>query len=204
MAFDGYAMTTTQVNFDMSDIEALASRLGVAIEQIPYGISIALNASMESARSYLIGSTWPGGVHVRNTSFMNASLTTRGNKASKRDLSVTLYDKLGRDYIVRQATGGTKTARTGNVAIPNAVNVRRGAHGVVRSQRPRALQNSFVKNGKIFQRQDKGLKLMYSLKNSVRVPKHVRMYEDGISVLEREMARALPAAFELAMSTARR
>ena len=181
------------LKFDTREFERAAQRMGAALDQVPYAISVALNESAKVARSHEIDTVWPAHVKVRNKGFMRASLATEF--ANKRKLSVTVFDKLGRASLKKHDKGGTKTGR-GKLAIPDR-KVRRGSKGVVASQRPGALPNSFRKGDTIYQRsgrKGRRLKLMYTLKPAVQIKADVPFSSEFATVMRREMrARFGPA-----------
>ncbi|MGL3107075.1 hypothetical protein [Bradyrhizobium sp. BR 1432] len=80
-------MPTLGIDFDFSQIKQRAMDLGATADQIPYIMATTLNMAADSTRSYLIETTWPSSVTVRNRSFMNAALTTKGSRATKGDLT---------------------------------------------------------------------------------------------------------------------
>jgi hypothetical protein len=101
------------------------------------------------------------------------------------------------------AVGGTKHAR-GSLAIPTK-RVRRGAHGVVPSQRPKALARAVKKGNLIFQavgRKGK-LALMYVLRPFAQIKKDVPFYEDFAASMQREIMKRFPDAIAKAMATRR-
>lgn len=141
------------LTFDTRDFERAARNFAATLDQVPFALAGAMNDAVEFARSELIGETWPNNVTVRNKSFLNAALTTRGNRATKTNLRVAIDDRLGRASLPLHAEGGEKRPRGAAIAVPlPAVAGRRGAGGVPKGLRPRALPNSFVKNGVIYQR----------------------------------------------------
>jgi hypothetical protein len=205
-------MPTVAVDFDFSQVARRAMDLGATADQIPYIMALALNGAAETTRSFLIQNTWPSSIHTRNRSFMNAALTTKGSRATKGDLTVEIYDKLGRANLALHAKGGTRRARVSNLAIPSSVNVQRMSGGAVRTnQQPKTLQNSFKRGRFIFQRQGRStrkasgrLKLMYTLKPAVPIRQDVPFYHDFAEVMRAALTRDLGAAVIRAMSTRRR
>ncbi|MCP1761970.1 hypothetical protein [Bradyrhizobium japonicum] len=205
-------MPTLGVDFDFSQIEQRALALGATADQMPYIMATTLNMAAENTRSYLIETTWPSSVTVRNRSFMNAALTTKGSRATKGDLTVEIYDKIGRANLFLHAKGGTRRAKGGNLSIPSSVNVQRTSGGAVRTQQqPKNLRNSFKRGRFIFQRQGKSsrkrsgrIKLMYSLRPSVPIRQDVPFYKDFAEVMRQEMTLNLAIAVIRAMSTRRR
>lgn len=158
-----------------------------------------MNTAAESARAYITEQTWPRSVNARNKSFAKWALTTK--KARKNDLSIVLYDRAKRGNMQLQARGGTKGAR-GNLAIPSS-NVRRGAHGVVKSERPTAIKAVKI-NGNLFRRKKRGLELMYTLKPNAQIKARFPFYEDAGSAFMLAMHKAWPLALQQALLTARR
>lgn len=205
------------LKFDFSDFERVAKRLDAFADQIPFALAKSLNDAADIARRQIIDDTWPHHVSVRNSGFMNAALTTKGTRATKRKLSVVLYDRLGRAGLQLHAVGGTKRPRGRNLALPSAkVAARRTGKGVPKNLRPLALPNSFKQGDIIYQRVGKyqkagkrsaakdtrGLKLMYTLKPSVRIRPDVPFYQDFASTMRREVPKAFNKNIKLAMATA--
>lgn len=192
-----------EIRFNMADFERKAREVGGALDQVPFAISLALNDAAERTRTRLITQTWPSHVRVRKAGFMNAALTTRGQRATKRNLKVVIYDQLHRASLPLHAQGGVKLAK-GRLAIPTA-NVRIGSSGVVASQRPGALSRKVVKGNLIFQRQGKGraqkLRLMFKLAKSARIRKDVPFIDDFRSTMLAEIRQTFPKAMARAMLT---
>lgn len=190
------------IKIDLTEVEKIATGLGAASDQLPFIMSLALNKAAFAARKELVSSTWPRSIVQRNKSFINAALRVR--TSTKNDLSVEVFDYLGRAQLLRHAKGGTKLPKGRNLAIPSR-NIKLGPKGVPVSKRPRNLKNSFVRNNKIFQVVGKGktrrVKLVYFLRPSVRVPKDVPFYEDFQKTIRRELENNLPQAVVRAMST---
>jgi hypothetical protein len=197
-----------ELEVDGSGFTHAAMDMGIAVDQIPYAMARTLNDAAEKTRSWLIYATWPTAVQVRNQSFMNASLSIKGARASKDNLEVTIYDRLGRASLPLHAKGGVKMPNTSALAIPPTGAVNRGPRGVPPSQRPRNLANSFRKGNAIYQRVGKGkrarLRLMYFLKPMARIKKDVPFYEDFAKKMVEEMQANLARNVALAMKTRRR
>ena len=184
-----------------------AARLDADLRQAPFALSLTLNKAAEATRQHLIETTWPRGVNVRNASFMKAALTTRGARATKRDLQVVIYDQLGRAHLALHDAGGVKIGR-GRLAIPNQ-RVRRLARGAVRpADRPRNLKRSFMRGDKLFRVTGSGkrtrVELMYVLTRSARIAKDVQFSEDFRSVMLRELDKTFAASLARAMATRRK
>lgn len=103
---------------DFSQIEQRALALGATADQMPYIMATTRNMAAENTRSYLIETTWPSSVTVRNRSFMKAALPTKGSRATKGDLTVEIYDKLGGANLALHAKGGTRRARAATFRSP--------------------------------------------------------------------------------------
>jgi hypothetical protein len=105
-------MSTLGVDFDFSQVARRAMDLGATADQIPYIMATTLNMAAENTRSYLIETTWPSSVTVRNRSFMNAALTSKHSRATKGDLTVEIYHKIGRasHCMPREAPGAPRAA----------------------------------------------------------------------------------------------
>lgn len=194
-----------EFEFRFDDFTRMADRLGAARDQVPFAISVALNEAVEKTRSRLVRETWPRAVTVRKTTFINAALTTRDGRATKRNLKVAITDRLGRAHLAVHAIGGTKQAK-GKFAVPTKA-VRRTAGGVVASQRPGALARKVVKGNLIFQAQGRGkaarLRLMYRLMPQTRQPKDVPFIADFRQSMLDEVRASFPAAMARAMATRR-
>lgn len=217
------------LRFDMSAFEQAARDLEAAADQIPFALSRALNDGADQTREHLIAETWPRGVKVRNQNFIRAALTTAGQRATKSNLSVTIYDKLGRASLSLHDTGGVKQGR-GRLAIPGP-NIRLGARGVAAGSRPLALKNTFVtdgrranphlKQGALYQRQGayraagtvisrtgkkrktaadfRTLKLMYVLRPAVTIKPTVHFHADFERLMPEAVRKAFPIRLQEAM-----
>lgn len=182
------------LRFDFSDFERVARNMDAFADQIPFALSRAMNDAADDTRTKLIEETWPTHVQARNRSFMRAALTTKGQRATKRKLQVTIYDKLGRGNLSLHSKGGTRQASRGTIAVPSrVVKVRRSGKGVPAGLKPRALPNSFRKGDSIYQRMPKTkkvkahIRLMYTLKPSVRISPDVPFEADFRSTMQRRV-----------------
>lgn len=194
------------LTFNFRDFDRMAREVeNFAQDQMPFAISKAINAAAENTRVRLADETWPQHVQVRNRGFLKAAL--RVKNSTKRDLKVTIFDKLERANLTGHAKGNTKQAKSGALAIPQA-EVKRTARGVSGRMKPRNLPNSFRRGDAIFQRIGKGkrerLRLMYILKPSVSQPKDVPFYEDFHRFMREEIRSTFPAAMKQAMQTRRK
>ena len=141
------------LTFDMRDFERAARNFDAILDQVPFALAQAMNDGVEFARQELIDHTWPQSVTVRNPRFLDAALTTRGNRATKTNLRVAIEDRLGRASLPLHAEGGEKRPKGSKLAVPSAaVAARRGVSGVPKGLRPRAIPNSFIKGNAVYQR----------------------------------------------------
>lgn len=194
-----------ELTFDIRNFGRKAQEVGAALDQVPFALSMALNQAVEHTRSSLINTTWPNHVTVRKANFMNAALTTSGERATKNRLRVVLYDRLGRASLPLHAEGGIKQAR-GRLAIPTK-NVRITSSGVAASQRPANMKRKVVKGNLIFQASGKGknskLKLMFKLQPTAKIKRDVPFYTDFTATMAQQVHANFPKALARAMATRR-
>ena len=193
-----------KVEFDFAQLEQYAQKVGAAADQIPYALSLAMNCSADVTRNLLIKHTWPTSIKQRNASFIAASLTTRGARATKQSMTVEIYDKLDRGNLQMQAKGGDRRSRAGgNLAVPVST-MPRTARGVPTKLRPRNMPTAVRKGDALYARDKKGkLKLLYIIKRTTKIPKRVPFYEDFAASMQRELRRTIPQAVAKAMATRR-
>lgn len=209
------------ITLDTSDFLRAARNLDRAIQQLPFAFSRALNDAARETREYLVGETWPTHVTVRKKPFIAWALRTEF--ATKQKLYVEINDARaeGRGHLGLHDTGGVKVARS-RLAIPGSY-VRRGSNGVITSQRPRNLANSFVKGDVIYQRTNvarkgakgkrrpggkvttakPGLRLAYVLKSSATIKADVPFSADFERVFRQSFARHAPERIRQAFATMR-
>jgi hypothetical protein len=191
------------LRLDLRAFEQAARTMGAAIDQVPFALSQAMNEAASVTRNHEINIVWPAHVNVRNRNFLRAALRTEF--ASKRKLTVAIFDQLGRAHLKLHDVGGTKRAR-GKLAIPGQA-VRRGSRGVVASQRPGALKNSFRQGNAIYQRVKSGkrqtVRRMYTLTAQARQPADVPFTREFVDVMRREMRMRFGQAMQRAMRTGR-
>jgi len=190
--------------FDMTDLYAMEKRIAEAPDQIRFAAARALNDAAERTMVRLANETWPAHVTVRNPTFLKAALSTTGERATKATLAVTVYDRLGRGHLAQHDKGGVVRPKGGQLAVPTK-RVQKGARGVVKNQKPRALKRKVVKNGLIFQAVGRGknsrLMLMYSLRASTRLKADVPLTTDFGRFMSEEMARSFPKRFSEALTS---
>ena len=90
-------------------------------------------------RNTIVEDTFPRSFNVKNKRFAGA--TFRVDKANKRKLEARVFDRLGKDFLAMQESGGTKRPRGNNVAIPTD-EIRVTGRGVAKARRPRQILQS--------------------------------------------------------------
>jgi hypothetical protein len=195
------------LEIDCSAFERRAKELHAQIDQVPYALALAMNQAAKNTRQVLVQDTWPSHVTQRNTSFIGRALRT--NFANKRNLTVEIYDSLGRAHLKLHDTGGDKTAK-GKFAIPVTGTIKRTAKGVAKSKRPHALIVNTPKRALritsrgIFVGKGGRLQLMYSFKSSTEQPADVPFDQDFRDAMTIELRTSFPAALSRAMATRRK
>ena len=200
--------------FDTKQFQRAARRMDALASQIPFALALALNGSAELARRELAETVWPEHVDARNRSFLKAALSTKGTRATKRNLRVVVFDRLGRGNLLLHDRGGTKRPRGKALAVPSAaLQARRTGKGVPKGLRPRNLpatgpSGAFVKGDVLYQRvgrgQSRGLQLMYVLKPTAPVRADVPFHAAFATAMRRTMPAQFRAAMRRAMATARK
>jgi hypothetical protein len=201
---------TPIITFNLSGFEKLAKRMQASVDQVPYALARSLNDAAEVTRKHLCEDVWPAHVHARNKSLMKASLTTRGNRATKKNLRVAIIDKLDHANLAMHADGGTRVPRGSRLALPNTINgaVKRLARGAVRVK-PKDVTNSFVLNGKIYQRYSTGKgknrvnkrRVMYTLKSKTTIKADVPFRKEFRDKMTSEVRKAFLIRIRQAMAT---
>jgi len=195
------------VKFRMPDIERMTHKVGGAKDQLPFVMAGLLNDGAFKARQVLVTQTWPRGVTVRNAAFMNAALTV--DKATKANLRVEIYDKLGRANLQLHAKGGIKTPRGRNLALPLPGSVTYGPRGIPLRQRPKGIIARTPKRalritaGGIFVGEHGRLRLKYSFKPSAAIKADVPFYQDFEYVMRESLRTGFADAMAKAMKTRR-
>ena len=209
-----------------SNIDSLARRIKSYRDQIPQATAMALNATAFDFRKEIVTNTWPRSVIVRNRGFMNAAL--RVETAKKRNLTVTVYDQLKREYLSRLDKSGVKIPLGNHLAIPGREvksQIRGGNGAIKKNYKPRALltkKRYFVQTLKtgvdaILERpvgREKGLrkktrqkrgplKVWYILEPRANIPSMFPFYETANRIVERRIGINFRNAFRRAVMTRR-
>ena len=195
------------LTFDMRDFERAARNFSATLDQVPFALAQAMNAGVEAARDEIVNRTWPESVRVRNPNFLNAALTTRGNRATKRNLRVAIEDRLGRASLPLHAEGGLKTPRGQAIAVPSAALAgKRRSSGVPKGLRPRNLPNSFRKGDVLYQRvgpKGRTIRPMYALAVDATIKADVPFDTVFERVMWLETTRAFGPCLQRAMANRR-
>lgn len=196
------------LKFDLRDFQRYARRMDALANQVPFALALALNASAEVARRHIAEDVWPSHVQARNRSFIKAALVTKGTRATKRNLRVVVYDRLGRGSLALHDRGGRRAPRGKAIAVPSGdLQGRRTGKGVPKGLRPRNLpttgpSGTFLKGDVLYRRvgsgKTRGLKLMYVLKPTVPIRADVPFHPE----FDRIMRQTMPVQFRLAMRRA--
>lgn len=195
------------LEIDTSAFLRRADDLHDQIDQVPYALALAMNAAAKKTKQKLVEETWPSHVTQRNKSFIGRALQT--NFANKRNLTIEIYDSLGRAHLKLHDTGGTKTAK-GRLAIPPPGTVKRGAGGVRKSQRPHSIIINTPKRALritdrgLFVGKGGRLRLMYAFKQSANLPADVPFEDDFRQAMTIELRASFPAAMDRAMKPRRK
>jgi hypothetical protein len=192
-----------ELKLDLSQFERRSTEMDAQIRQLPFALSKSLNEAAKQTRKYLVDELWPSHVAVRNSGFLNAALTT--NFSTKQDLTVQITnDRIpDRGHLPLHDEGGTKIARR-RLAIPS-MNIRRGAHGPVASQTPKAIIANTPKRALrvtargILVGKGGKLKLMYTFTPSARIKQDVPFSETFADRMTRGLRKAFPLAMAKAM-----
>ena len=99
---------------------------------------------MKAVGKLTVARTYPRAFDVRNRAFFKASMFSNSGQggtavkwATKTKLRVSARDRLRRGNLQLHATGGTKRAQSGRIAIPSGfTKAARGALGVGKVLRP--------------------------------------------------------------------
>jgi hypothetical protein len=186
-------------------------------KQLPFAFAKTLNQTMKAVGKYTVARTYPQAFDVRNKSFFKAAMFTKDSVrwAKPTNLRASARDQFGRGNLQLHATGGTKRARSGRMAIPSRyTKARRGPKGVRKTLRPRAVVDT--PKGYIdrvgprdaiyqrFGRSGKQVRLLYVLQPSAKIRKRFRFYEDAQRITRAVSPKLFRKNFSHAIRTARR
>ena len=191
-----------------SNAKAFGKHLGKVRRQVPFATANAINDTAFDGRKRTVGPVWSAAFTVRDRRF--PSVAFRVQKANKRNLVAVVFDRLGRASLQLHARGGTKKPKGRHLAVPTS-KVRRGARGVTKSKRPEALRGkpkffrTMGKRGKpvIYERQRRGLKLLYVMPRAVRLRRRFRFEKEMQATVRRQLPRHFNRRLIQAVRTAR-
>ena len=141
-------MLTVNVSSNYKKLSRSLDQVGR--KQLPFAFAKTLNQTMKAVAKYTVARTYPRAFDVRNRAFFRAAMFGNSKKhgnavkwATKTKLRVSARDRFGRGNLQLHATGGTKRARSGRIAIPSRyTKATRGARGVRKGLRPRTVVNT--------------------------------------------------------------
>ena len=194
-------------NIDSDIDQATRDCVNFFSDQVPFALASALNDTAFEVRKRIVEVTFNRDFSVRNPTFPKL-LWKVENKATKRKLEVEVNQQAvgGKlhDYIERATSGGVKTPRGANIAVPINPGAVRGAKGAVRkAEKPRNLKNSYIRNVNgnliLFERKrGKESVAKYVLQKNAKIEPIFRFYEDA----DYQAFWTFPAAFERGMDRA--
>jgi hypothetical protein len=170
------------------DIDACqADTLEFFGNQVPWALAKSLTSTAFDVRMDQVTNVYPESFKVRNTAFPK-QLFRVSKKATKYDPVAEVAQAIDRDWLSRQAEGGVKAGRGGNVAIPlktKAEGMRTSRGAIKKAMKPRNLKRSFVvskgDSKLIYQRKFKHkVELLYVLKSSVAIPDRFPFYDRAV------------------------
>ena len=208
-------MLTVNVSSNYKKLSRSLDQVGR--KQLPFAFAKTLNQTMKAVGKYTVARTYPRAFDVRNKGFFKAAMFTKDavRWATKTKLRVSARDRFDRGNLQLHATGGTKRARSGRIAIPSRfTKATRGARGVRKALRPRAVVDTpkgFIdRDGPrdaIYQRYGRGgskVRLLYVLHRSAKIRKRFRFYEDAERITRAVSPKLFSKNFSHAIRTARR
>tara|TARA_Y100000114_G_C11680392_1_gene288321 strand:+ start:212 stop:859 length:648 start_codon:yes stop_codon:yes gene_type:complete len=195
-----------------SNISALTKAMDAfGKDQLPFATSRALNDAAFDVRNTIVEQTFTRSFNVKNKRF--AGVAFKVDPAKKRKLEARVFDRLKKDYLALQESGGTKRPRGNNIAIPTD-EIRVTGRGVTKARRPRQLLQSGKrafrtksKTGQdiIAQRRGKKrypIKVLYVLEPQADIKPRFPFYEVGIKVAQDVFGKQLPIRFKEAKKDA--
>lgn len=198
------------VDLDFRQFRRKARQFGMAIDQLPFALSVALNGAAgdaKEAEEFAIRSSFD-----RPTPFTQRAIGRTW--ANKRKLSVEVFVKdIQAKYLKYGVEGGTRRASGGKIPVPGK-RMRLNQYGNMGRRavsRAAARANTFVgrPDGRpdlpvgIWQRNKSGLKLLVLFTPQADYEKRYDFYGVFENTIERVLPGQVEAGFQRAMSTAR-
>jgi hypothetical protein len=176
-------------------------------DQVPFAFSRTLNDVAFQVRKEIVEVTFNRDFTVRNKSFARGLFRT-GDKATKRNLMTSVGQVLDRGYIGVHASGGTKSPRGTNIAIPlSPGKVRTSTGRVASAKKPRNLKNSFFRNVNgntiLFERKKKTVEAVFVLKPDAPIKKTFDFYEDALTTATTVFSGSFDAQLDRAIRSSR-
>tara|TARA_R100001510_G_scaffold52706_1_gene53658 strand:+ start:574 stop:1221 length:648 start_codon:yes stop_codon:yes gene_type:complete len=185
-----------------SNISALTKAMDAfGKDQLPFATSKALNDTAFIVRNTIVKETFPRSFDVKNKRF--AGVAFKVDTANKRKLEARVFDRLNKDYLALQESGGTKRPRGNSIAIPTD-EIKVTGRGVTKARRPRQLLQSGKrafrtksKTGQdiIAQRRGKKrypLKVLYVLEPQADIKPRFPFYAVGLNLAQKTFEKRLP------------
>jgi hypothetical protein len=188
-------------------------------KQIPFAVKLALDATAFDGqravkanieKKFILRNKWTvSGVRVK--------------KANKARLISSVYMASGRDYMMRQETGGIRTPKGNSISVPQRVRGKKSTK-ISKARRPTTLLNNTAKFFKvdvgnadprsrhlppgIYQRmggkKNRKLKMMYASEPRTVYRKRFGFEKTMIGITKNKFGKNLQRSFDRAMRTARK
>lgn len=182
--------------------------------QLNYGISTGLNKTAEQMRESEISAA-KSAFTLRGTWWQPKTKFGFNIKyAKKNDLTAEVYTRA--DWLDLHVTGGTKTPRGSNLALPSSDVKRNKKDIVTRANRPKNIKGAFkinitTKTGKhmaaiakkIGRGKNKRIVVMYWLERNAKIKKEYDFFEIGKKVFDRNIKKYIGAGIGQAFRTAK-
>lgn len=192
-------------------------------QEIPYALAVSINNTLFDIRRRVVESTWQNAFNVRNTRFPGRLFRVdkisvggpgsqlKGFKTGRVNfIQGMVYQTLPRDWTENQAFGGTKRPQRGrSIAIPKNPELMRTSTGrIAKAKKPRNITDRrdhfMIKRGgspHLILRRDRGAEraeVVYFFKDTAKIEKRFRFYEDALETIDRVFPRHFSNAFHQA------
>jgi hypothetical protein len=179
------------------------------VKQLEFGTAVGLTQTAKDGQK-AVQDALRGTFTIRNKWPEIGPYAIKIKPATKNDLSSEV--RTAADWLAVHETGGDKTAKSGDVAVPTD-QVRRNKRLIIpRGQRPKGLgAKVFVlqtKHGpvlaqRISRGKRKGLIILYGLEKSVRIKKQSTFFSPIEAIVKRNLDKNIKAGIQKALATAR-
>ena len=196
-----------------TDIDRLMRRIDkVGRRQVPFAMAGALNTIAFGIRREIVDRVGPESFELRDPRFLRAALVV--DKASKRDLTAAVRDRLESSDLELHASGKVKYPFGRHVAVPTKhLLPKRGGRGVPKAwrparvmEKPRVFKQRWKGQLYIFRRRTKRrypIEPLYLLVPRAKMPKRFPFYERASSYFAARFPAEFNRKFEYAMRTAK-